>query len=673
MTRQIPKTLKKKLEASLKSLTPREAGRLALIYMRESSKANKEESPYEYRPLLELEEAWETRVAAARKRGLTEGGRESALFNGFLFLENLILATNDWAEREFYRLAYQVVGSSLQIDRQLEKDRFSEIARRVTDNIDRDIPYPVSREDYARLLAKIDLFHFEIDTNVVNEVMTAWATAQGFDQVNTEEMLRSLMASDRAEEVKMIVDDLLNKEADPKLRRIYLELEASQAWAKKVFQGDTEALEDWVTHGRTRRDWAGPGLTAKVWEDRKKQVADQIEGLIAAEKIQAFTVADLNECFDSTPIVDGSIPAWAALRSIWRGWLLDHEVLIGRGLKIDPEAIRGIMHLYTIDGDLEGEDLVNVVAEFVADCRAKIWGPNLAAEVDLDRLARFLIAKETPLTEDEGEALQLGRVNFEVFADFDGRDGLLKEKPFRVATCKNLHTVAADLGLAAEIIDEAESVVSGKGSVLFVGAPKVAAFDQSYLITNFYYPTADPKARRAKLAQIMRMIHSLEFSARPFTSGRRNSSDFLGGEFTSQLEEWVKLLGRAFGEAATIRRVFEIIADEYFDGLPVLLPYNEENFANSEALLQYTEEDLADWRTRLRADPWNIDIPALQLVKDAVDEERARQLADMIIQINARMSGLASHLHIDLGDGLDPRRPAANPKPAKIEVEAGGE
>lgn len=622
-TRRLPRTLKKKLEASLTKLTPKEAGRLHLIYMHEADKKNALYSIHDYPPIAELEDAWRKRIEAAKKKGPAEGNHEIALFNGFFFLQYLALAAQDWAERESYKLSSMTFMVMRSLDTLFLKDTYSEAARRVVDVVTHENPAPVSREDFARLLAwAAGPAHWEL-SQVADQIVKVWAEAQGFFEVDFgEDEVEDLIRS-RPEEALELLKDADPEDEDEQrvgrgLRRLYAD-ENRDRLLKDVFKGDVKALDAWAEKG----SWAG--LDPAVLKAKEDEVFAQLVAMVKAGDLEGGEAVSLEDVYDSNIVAGGKLPAWAALRSLWRGWLVDHDYMIRLDAKITRDALRGVMSASSIDGDLEGEALVNVVAEFVADCRAKPWGEGLAQAIDFAGLARFLVEVYTPLQADQ--APDLGLVDLEAFKEAEGEDPFISEGTFWVTTNRSLTAKAGDLGIRGE------------------------AIDQTYLITGNYYPTDRPEERRAELARVTSMLQSLQTSHRPFTYGENQPPSLLGSDFVTPLEEAIKHLGEAFGEDARIRLVFDILSDKYFDGLPVLVASTEERLTSIEQLLEIVEDEVKSWLHKIERDPWNIDTATLQPVRLPANEEKARTGAALVISM-AQLPLGGPHIDIDLGEGL---------------------
>ena len=148
MTNRLSKTMRKKLEGSLENLTARQAGRLYLIYANEHNEPNAMNAlPIdEYPPVVELMNAWDKRVKAAKSKG-NEGNQTIAAFNGFLGLVNLIIKVNLIADSDLWRLYTLALGHGTRIDQLMIRDSHSELARITVGQFTEDAPRPLSWED----------------------------------------------------------------------------------------------------------------------------------------------------------------------------------------------------------------------------------------------------------------------------------------------------------------------------------------------------------------------------------------------------------------------------------------------------------------------------------------------------------------------------------------------
>ena len=134
-------------------------------------------------------------------------------------------------------------------------------------------------------------------------------------------------------------------------------------------------------------------------------------------------------------------------------------------------------------------------------------------------------------------------------------------------------------------------------------------------------------------------------------------ADFLGVSFLTPLQEAIRFLGEVFGEAATFRRTYDLLSDEYFGGLPLLGKGTREYLAQVDIALAGAEEQLAAWLNSLQAWPWGVDTTSLKLVKADVDEDEARRQADALVDGVLARDGFRRH-----GFDLGPEEPPAKGK-----------
>lgn len=646
-TRRLPKTLKKKLEANLKNLTPREAARLWLIYFREAAKDDFSQPLDKYPPAEELFDAWERRWQEAKKDP-EESKRVGRLFNGFAFLTNLVREANRFAMQDAWRVLFFVTSTAEVVKELLIKDWVSEVARFTKSRILDDIPSPASREEYDRLIqwsegdALIDLEDGElIDRFFVED----WVEAQGFQYIDRVDCAKTSQ-EERPEELKAIMAQEGDRDED--LRRLYVDIAGDRLLER--FGGRREWVEDWVKEEFYFKPDEGLRFTLDEYDAKIEETSAQLVNLVTAGDLEGGQAVRLDRVWDMVLIKGGKIPAWAALRSIWGRWLYDHDHFLREAPVPDPKALNGIQDVYNAEGDVDVVALVNLARAFFEDCKAKPWGEGLgdAGQIGFVTLARFLTEADTPIT--EYTAPTLGDIDFEVFKANEG-DAVLSD-PDWVATVRSLKAKAADFGVD----------------------PKVFEYDYT---RDRYYPTDRAEEIRGTLALTLNLLSNLQVNHRAFThnrskGGAMSAQDFLGAEFTTPLEEAVKEFGEAFGMVATFKRVYETIADEFFDGLPLLTEDTITRIQAAEAILADAETSLNEWLTRIET-TWGgllqIDLSSLRLVKTEPDERTVKEYADILIKAARR--DLGPNAAIDLGpDDEEPIeiRKASRRKPEPVEV-----
>ena len=597
MTTTIPRTLKKKLQASLANLTPRQSGRLFLILFHEA--LDKGYYPLDHPPLKELEAAWDKRFAQAEavsSRDHEAYRRELSLFNGWLYLRAIVGTVNMTASSDVWRLLYKVQTAFVRIDRLLLVDSFSEAARKVADFMTSEyLPKPASREEYARLTTWAEEEAFEPLFDVAVLLTEDWLEGQDFETLSPPlDFIREYNAAQGETDVAALFFE--NKHN----RRAWAEAEGDRLLGE-VFAGNRDDLEAWVAHGDYVKDAYRRAQDAKEAELEARLVA-----MLEAGDLEGGLAVSLEDCYDPVVITAGKIPAWAALRSVWLSWLYDQGYRTREEATIHPKALEGVRVVYNVDGEVDALALATLAGDFLKDCKKRPWGRNLPApkSVDLDALGFFLTIVDTPLT--AVEAPDLGRVDWEAFKTASDLDNV---KTFFVATVRSLKAKAVDLG---------------------------AGFSGHTWILDQYYPTDRPEDRRRDMGRALRLLESMRVSHRAFVypqEDRSRLADFLGREFWTPLEEAVGFLGEVFGEAATFKRTYAILGDEYFGGLSVLNGETRAKLEVVDQVLTAAEEYLAGWLERLEGDLWRVDTTSLKLVKAAVDEERARAEADALLAL----------------------------------------
>ena len=633
MTRTaIPRNLKKKLQASLENLTPRQAGRLFLLLYHEAQ--DKGFYPLDYPPLKDLEAAWERRLDQAKRTGSKNGeayAREAKFYNGWLFLRSLVGLANMAGSSDVWPLLFKVQYTWNRLDRLLLMDSFSEVARLVDNYLagDQTPPKPASREEFARLTTWAEEDALEALGEVAVYLVEDWLEDQTFETLSPPvDFIRDYNAAQGEEDFAAVFFENQHN------RRAWAEAEGDRLLVE-VFAGNRDDLEAWVKFGDYVKDTDRQAEHAKEAELEAHLVA-----LWQAGELEARLAVSLRNAYDPVTLDAGTIPAWAALRAVWGDWLYDKGYRQREKGTPHPKTLDGVRPVFAAAGEgaVEGEDLARLAGDFLADCKKRPWGRNLAApkSVDLAALGFFLNTVETPLTPDE--APDLGRVAWEVFTKSEDDVVVGAGEPYPVASVRSLKPVVAALG---------------------------SEYPGRFWILAQYYPTDQVVDARLSLARIVRLVRSMQVSHRAFTYPPQvkedmtflvgDLGDFLGVSFLTPLEEAVRLLGEVFGEAATFRRTYDLLAGEYFGGLPLLHKETRGKLDQVDIVLAEAEAQLADWLKSLEVWPWGIDTTSLKLVKAEADEELARRQADDLVDGVLTSSGLKRH-GFDLGPEEEPAK-----------------
>ncbi len=546
--RRLPKGLKKKLEGSLGSLTPRQAARLFLLYYHEGDRKRIDASIYP--PIRELKAALEDRI----KKGKADDDRQKQfhLYNGFMFFVMLAIDANKAADEDFFRMSLSAVMNHSMLASLMKADYASELVKSVMTTIQYNA-YPVRPEDYDRLIE----------------------------------------------------------------------------WTK------TDALIDLKDYADNFTvEWDAKKHTEETYQALCDVEYNKLVDLVKAGELEGGQAVRLNSgvLANEVLIVDGCVPAWAALRAIWPAWLADHDHFVKNEATFDDEsiqrddtAIAGLRQVYNAEGNVEGEALVTLAAEFFADCKAKPWGKGLVAsgDVDLKRLGRFLIEVETDLT--ELTAPDLGRVNLAAFAEAEAN---IDVTPSWAATQRGLNKLAG-----------------GEG-------------DWSDAIRDAYYPILEPGYTRHKWSRAMRNLSRLRVD-RPSFSYKRIAGDddedtlglgdIYGVEFLTPLEEEVKRFADLTQSVATLKRFCEIISDEYFGGLPLLIPSIAAKVDYLDQTIDDAEDMVTGWHAYVKQVAPKVDTSSLQMIRLPADEEVARRKVEGTIEYSMYMLKLSDREEVDLG------------------------
>lgn len=542
-TKRLPASLKKKLQASLQSLSAKEAGRLYVIYSHEADR--KDVDIVDYGPAKELKEALNAQVL--RSRGKPEEREAVNRYNGVVFLADLFNEINYEAgmtmRMAFALDAVQVQGRVFLL---IQQDLTTEAIRKIRQAF-ADQPKPLTREEYDWLM----------------------------------EWSRSDLPID--------FDSAASFIADPDLT------------------GDYDATYDEVYHATYDA---------------------LVEKLQAGELVGGESIFD-NELDTSILITDGTIPAWAALRMVWR------QYVKGRGLRIYDMADYADFAPEMVDrvggtnGDaLDGDALKKLVADFYKDCRRRPWGKKgLVAKVDPDVLVKLLTQSENPLL--HRNAPDLGRVDWAIFqkteVDDDG-------KPFETnfaATVASLNQLDAD-------------------------------FRKGYDFTpGFYqeqfYPTDMPVIARMNRDRLFRMMARLDTTRQPFTFDRKEEgmismSDFIGVKFLTPFEQMIADLRRQNNAFASLKEAMKILSDRYFGGLPILLESVELPMKKTEEALESANSMLNIWLDIIQTYPWEIDVSDLRPGEPEIDQEFVDLLIEKLINAARHKSKITESEALLLGE-----------------------
>ena len=546
-TKRLPASLKKKLQASLQSLSAKEAGRLYVIYAHEADR--KDIDIVDYGPAKELREALNAQIT--RSRGKPEEREAVNRYNGVVFLTDLFNEINYEAGMTM-RMAFALDAVQIQgrVFLLIQQDLTTEAIRKIRGAF-ADQPKPLTREEYDWLME--------------------WSRSGLLVGLN---------------EAASFLDDDAAKEDD---------------------------IEEFSDASEARYDDIYDAL---------------VEKLKAGELVGGESIFDI-ELDAPILITDGTIPAWAALRMVWRRYVK------GRGLRIYDMADYADFAPEMVDrvggtnGDaLDGDALGKLAADFYKDCRRRPWGKKgLVAKVDPDVLVKLLTQSENPLL--HRNAPDLGRVDWAIFqkteVDDDG-------KPFETnfaATVASLNQLDADFGKGYDF---------------------TSGFYQEQ-----FYPTDMPVIARMNRDRLFRMMARLDTTRQPFTFDRKEEgmismSDFIGVKFLTPFEQMIADLRQLNSNFASLKEAMKILSDRYFGGLPILLESVELPMKKTEEALESANSMLNVWLDIIQTYPWEIDVSDLRPGEPEIDQDFVDLLVEKLVNAARHKSKITESEALLLGE-----------------------
>ena len=586
---RIPRNLKKKLEASLENLSPTEAGRLYVIYVKESTK--KGIHPDEYPAIEDL--------VAAMKSGSPKGPVEERLarnrFNGFELLTEIARMSNliglTWADS----LRFESLRIVSNLDKLLVQDAVSEAGRRIRSSFFEDVPKPVRPVQYRMILSYGSEGLVLSFDEAADSLTLAWAADQGFEWLEVPLDYRRAKSP--------TTDKRSYPPETEALRRQWVDDDGRARLLADVFKGDEEKLEDWIRAG------GRPGFTEDDFAVKTEEFFDALVTLVETGELRDEEAVFLPGAEGNFFVEEGKIPAPFALRAIWEAWVVDQGLRI-HDFTFDDHAINGIGKIYGETGDyLTKADVLKLVDRFLAHCRRRPWGKDIPAHIKADEeLLRLLVAVATPLIQmdcDDPEAM----IDYDVFRKAEGFEGP-RYDPFPAALIRDLR----------------------------IAAPKVAGVNCDFDSIDFYesqfYPTDKADKRREDLRRLAAMIDQLETNRRPFTFGDepKPPSRILGVNFMTPLETTVVEFRDNLQSLKTFKTSLEAISKRYFGGLPVAQRDLEERLHNAEELVDQGRRLLEDWLDRLETYPWQVDTSSLRIGDPEVNEEKKTEFIEFVIR-----------------------------------------
>lgn len=635
-TRRIPRSLKKQLEANLTKLTAYEAGRLFVIYLVEWSQGlAKRQGPtfYEdtadaYAPVIELMSAFDKRVKEARNKPNEKD--EVLAYNGFLLLREIAREANVIAERSLFRLLYLAEGAAGDLRFFFFEDWASEIAHYVRGWLSGEAPTPVSREEYDRMIEWSKTKTLEDLGEIAGFAADTWAEEEqgrrGFEDISIGQAFWEANRDQFPDAEKYYQVEAAD------LRRVYVEVTGRDRVLRDHFKGDEALLNDWLEYGGV------VGVPISEIDAKGDEIYDDLVKMVEAGDLAGGEGVGLPPGYEPVLIQEGTIPASVALRVLWPDWLRGRGIYARPHSEINSESHKRVIVHYGPQGDLTLEEMKSLVAEFIDECRSKPWGEGITREVDLSRLTAYLSEDDHPMI--VVDAPGVGRVSYDNFRTYEGDEGHYWETRF-YATVESLTTKAEELAARYGAKPEDFSPTGATN-----------------LIQHEYYPAqSEDQARetREELQRVARMIDTLRMGERIHSRRVKFGNSipldaFFGAEIATPVERAIKNLGDTFGELETFKQFTEIVSDDYFGGLPILLSVNAEKLRLVEERLKSAEDLLDSWVQRMgRLEGKYVDLSPFTLTKQKGNEETVRTMTESVL-IRAELStGLYFKKDYDFG------------------------
>ena len=438
----------------------------------------------------------------------------------------------------------------------------------------------------------------------------SFATAFSFDSFRVMTRIGLLLQEDSTTQlIRFVKGDLVYASPKPVSREYYarynewLPTELMDFWEVAQYIVDAKIEEG--------------DLQTEEGDPEYDRLHETLITMLRAGELQGGEALAHPDIFSPILVEKGKLPAWAALRILWKPYLVD------KGYRIADEATFAdwspdfIDQVYTPAGELvEGDALRRLAGDFYKDCRRRPWGKALVAKPDLDDLVKLLVQSPNPFLHIY--PADFGLVDWEAFrgSERNRRTYHRDEEPFELesaATVAGLTAVSAKLWKPFSFLREWNE--------------------------DRYYPTSSPEDRRRDLARSLAMMAQLDTTRQPFTYGwmqkpeadTMSLSELLGVNFLTPLEEAVASLRTQNNFAVSIRQALKVISDRYFGGLPVLTADAEYPLIRGEDYLKTTNEALNSWVGRLSRWPWGVNTSSLEVADPEIDDDLVEQIVEKMI------------------------------------------
>lgn len=590
MTRRLPATLKKRLQANLETLTPNEAGRLALVYMHEST--GKKIRAGDYPPMKELFAAIENRVEKAR--GKPNESEAVRAYNGFLFLVGLVETINVEAPNRLLGAAFSAYQTQTLAGTILQQDAagyvISELVKELLSK-----PQPLKAELYDQVVAwlngdRLYMLSEVVDGEVEEEEMKILERESL--QISEEFAARySIRPTDFKDKMEIFDAISAATEQERQMRQDWAKAQGEE-WLQSAFDNRPDRLEQWIK-------FSDVYYTEADRETRQKAILADMVAKVKKGELVGGEAVDHASLY-SPVLIDGAghFPTWAALRILWRPFAesrdarFDERATVATNRPGRSDVVRDLK-----GRRLSPEELRELVAAFWKACRGRSWGKKLPAKTDFDALAGFLTWSPSPLL--QLLAPDLGTV---VFATWERADGHALLEGYDLPWEKGTAVTAASVGY-----DWGEDSLAD------------ARFFRN---TGHFYQDNESLAYWVSLADRLTPRRQL-FTYRDKEDeeeGLLPMSAVFGFELMTLLETTFAKYQRSADQLASIKAAIAAIGDRYFGGMPVLTKFASGELEQAEGYLATAAQWLKNWLDDLET-AWNIDTTNLDIGEPEADEE----------------------------------------------------
>ena len=592
MTRRLPATLKKRLQANLETLTPLEAGRLALVYFHEAT--GKKIGITDYPPAKELFAAFNARFD--RAKGKPNERETVAAYNGFRFLVGLIETINTEAPGRLLESAFDAYQAQTVAGMILQQDAAGQVIAQLTRMLVTQ-PQPLKAKLYDQVVAwlngdRLCRLSEVVDGELELEEMNILESESL--QIPKEFVARyPIDPSDFMGKIGIEFSDAISAatEQERQMRQDWAEAQGEE-WLRSAFDNRSDRLEQWIK-------FSDGYYTEADRETRQKAIlADLVAKLKTGELVGGEAVYHAS-LYAPVLIDAGHFPTWAALRLLWRPFAESRDARFDEHATVATHAPGRADVVRDLKGRrLSPEELRELVADFWKACRGRSWGKKLPAKTDFDALAGFLTWSPSPLL--HLLAPDLGTV---VFATWERADGHALQEGYDLPWVKGPATTAASVGYdwGEDVLADARFFRNNAGH-----------FFQDKENLAYWLSLADRMTPRRQLFTYRDKEDEEE--------GLLPMSAIFGFELMTLLETTFAKYQRSADQLASIKAAIAAIGDRYFGGMPVLTKIASSELEQAEGYLENAAKWLKNWLDDLET-AWNVDTTNLDIGEPEADEE----------------------------------------------------